>query len=143
MPARTSDPDIVEIGPGDLEMGAIDPDSPSFEAYPETRRLGAREITKFSVFLVVGERRFRARAVELSTTGIVLDFHYNERPDISGLQTLELVVPGHHRPIRAVARLVRRVGVCDAFEFLSIRPVDRLSLAEHLDRERRLASGGS
>ena len=131
MPERTpSEPDIA-------------PELIAMEEYPETRRLGAREPTKFSVFLVSGERRFRARAVELSTTGIVLDFHYNERPEISGLQTLELVVPGLGRPIRTVARPVRRVGVCDVFEFLSIRPVDRLSLAEHLDRERRLANAGS
>jgi len=107
----------------------------------ESRRLGARASTKFSVFLVAGERRFRARTVELSTTGVVLDFRYTERPEIDGLQTLELVVPGLGRPIRTLARPVRRVGKCDAFEFISIRPVDRLSLAEHLDRERRL--GGS
>ena len=78
--------------------------------------------------------------VILETTGVVLDFHYNGRPDLDGLQTLELVVPGLGRPIRTLARPVRRVGVFDAFEFLSIRPVDRLSLAEHLDRERRLAN---
>lgn len=100
--------------------------------------MGARAPTKFSVFVVAGERRFRARTVELSTTGVVLDFSYNERPDLEGLQTLELVVPGLGRPIRTMARPVRRVGKYDAFEFLSIRPVDRLSLAEHLDRERRL-----
>jgi hypothetical protein len=78
--------------------------------------------------------------VELSTTGVVLDFRYTERPEIEGLQTLELVVPGLGRPIRTVARPVRQVGKYDAFEFLSIGAIDRLSLAEHLDRERRLGS---
>ena len=102
--------------------------------------MGARASTKFSVFLVAGDRKFRARTVELSTTGVVLDFRYHERPDMEGLQTLELVVPGLGKPIRTLARLVRQVGKHDAFEFMSIRPIDRLSLAEHLDRERRLGS---
>lgn len=105
--------------------------------------MGARATTKFSVFLVAGDKRFRGRTVELSTTGIVIDFSYNGRPTIDGVQKLELVVPGLGRPIKALARPVRRVGKFDAFEFLSIRPVDRLSLAEHLDRERRLGSLGS
>ncbi|HEX6765130.1 MAG TPA: PilZ domain-containing protein [Polyangiaceae bacterium] len=118
-----------------------DPEIPSSVGQSESRRMGARASTKFSVFLVVGDRKFRARTVELSTTGVVLDFRYTERPDMEGLQTLELVVPGLGKPIRTLARLVRQVGKHDAFEFMSIRPIDRLSLAEHLDRERRL--GGS
>ena len=104
----------------------------------ESRRLGAREHTKFSAFLLAKGKRVRARTVELSTTGVVLDFRYSSRPELDGLQTLELAVPGCGRPIRTLARPVRRVGSFDAFEFLSIREVDRLTLAEHLDRERRL-----
>jgi hypothetical protein len=122
------------------ERTPSDPDIPSNDELSVARRLGARAPTKFSAFLVVGDKRIRARTVELSTTGVVLDFRYSERPEIDGLQTLELVVPGLGRPIRTMARPVRRVGKHDAFEFLSIRPVDRLSLAEHLDRERRLGS---
>ena len=130
-----SDPDI------ELEVDIqLDPDVKSNDDLSGARRLGARAATKFSVFLIAGDRRFRARTVELSTTGVVLDFRYSERPLIEGLQTLELVVPGLGRPIRTVARPVRQVGKYDAFEFLSIRPVDRLTLAEHLDRERRLGS---
>lgn len=113
---------------------------PSNDELSGARRLGARAATKFSAFLVSGDRKFRARTVELSTTGVVLDFRYSERPEIKGLQTLELVVPGLGQPIRCIARPVRQVGKCDAFEFLSIRAVDRLSLAEHLDRERRIGS---
>ena len=129
MPERTpSEPDIdVDLVQSNDELSGA-------------RRLGARAATKFSVFLVSGDRRFRARTVELSTTGVVLDFRHSERPEIEGLQTLELVVPGLAKPIRTVARPVRQVGKYDAFEFLSIRAVDRLSLAEHLDRERRLGS---
>ena len=109
----------------------------------ESRRMGARAQSKFSVILVVGEKRYRARTVDVSTTGVLLDWRYNARPVIEGLQTLELVVPGLGKPIRTMARPVRSSGKYDAFEFLSIRPVDRLSLAEHLDREKRLASLGT
>ncbi len=122
------------------ERTPSDPDIPPRDENSVARRLGARATTKFSVFLLKGDERYRARTVELSTTGVVLDFRYSERPEIEGLQTLELVVPGLGRPIRTLARPVRQVGKFDAFEFLSIRPVDRLSLAEHLDRERRLGS---
>jgi hypothetical protein len=122
------------------ERSPSDPEIPPRDEQSVARRLGARAATKFSVFLIAGERRFRARTVELSTTGVVLDFRYTERPEIEGLQTLELVVPGLGRPIRTVARPVRQVGKYDAFEFLSIGAIDRLSLAEHLDRERRLGS---
>src|SRR6185503_9092127 len=118
---------------GPLSMPDRTPSDPDITPSEDSvaRRLGARATTKFSVFLVAGERRFRARTVELSTTGIVLDFRYNERPEVEGLQTLELVVPGLGRPIHTLARPVRKVGKFDAFEFLSIRPIDRLSLAEH------------
>ncbi|HVR18158.1 MAG TPA: PilZ domain-containing protein [Polyangiaceae bacterium] len=119
------------------------PDIPMAAGASEERRMGARATTKFSVFLIAGERRVRGRTVELSTTGIVIDFSYYGRPEIDGPQTLELVVPGLGRPIKTRARPVRRVGKFDAFEFVSIRPVDRLSLAEHLDRERRLGNVGS
>ncbi|HEX6766018.1 MAG TPA: PilZ domain-containing protein [Polyangiaceae bacterium] len=129
MPDRMPSQPDVEV---DIEF---EPDG----ALTSSRRMGARASTKFSVFLVAGERRFRARTVELSTTGVVLDFRYTERPPVDGLQTLELVVPGLGKPIRTLARAVRQVGKYDAFEFMSIRPVDRLSLAEHIDRERRLA----
>jgi hypothetical protein len=108
----------------------------------DSRRMGQRATTKFSVILVRGEKRYRARSVDISTTGVLVDWSYNDRPVIEGLQALELVVPGLGKPIRTIARPVRSTGKYDAFEFISIRPVDRLSLAEHLDREKRLGNVG-
>jgi hypothetical protein len=101
------------------------------------RRLGVRAQTKFTVFLSTQGRRVRARTVDLSTTGIVLDLRYSELEFVAGLCNVDLLVPGIEAPIRAVVRPVRRIGRLQAFEFVSIRQVDRLTLAEHLDRLRR------
>lgn len=104
------------------------------------RRLGVRASTKFPAFVKTRGLRVRTRTVDLSTTGIVLDFRYSEIEGVSGLSNLELLVPGLEQPIRAVVRPVRKidkVGRLQAFEFISIRQVDRLTLAEHLDRVRK------
>jgi hypothetical protein len=101
------------------------------------RRLGTRTPTRFTVFVKQGAERFRTRSAELSTTGVVLDLRHAEGLDVDRLQQLELAVPGAVRPIRVVARPVRRIGKLLAYEFLSIREVDRLTLAEHLDRVNR------
>ena len=105
------------------------------EAATNSRRLGARVATSFSVFVLNrGQPRVRARATELSTTGLLLDFRHAEACDIDGLLTLELSIPGLIRPIRTAARRVRFVGKLAAFEFLAISRDDRLTLAEHIDR---------
>jgi hypothetical protein len=101
------------------------------------RRLGVRAQTKFTAFLTAHGQRARARTVDLSTTGVVLDLRFSELAEVAELSTLELVVPGLGQPIRTVARPVRLMGKLQAFEFVSIRQVDRLTLAEHLDRLRR------
>jgi PilZ domain len=98
------------------------------------RRLGSRVATRFSVFVGQGAERLRGRAAELSTTGVLLDLRHAERRLLLGMQQLELAVPGVPRPIRVVARPVREVGRLRAFEFLSIDPVDRLTLAEYIDK---------
>lgn len=101
------------------------------------RRLGVRAPTKFTAFVSTQGRRVRTRTVDLSTTGIVLDLRYSDIEFVTGLSNLDLLVPGIEQPIRAVVRPVRRIGKLQAFEFISIRQVDRLTLAEHLDRLRR------
>jgi hypothetical protein len=101
------------------------------------RRLGVRAQTRFTAFLFTQGRRARTRTVDLSTTGIVLDLRYSDLEFVSGLSNLELLVPGIETPVRAVVRPVRRIGRLQAFEFISIRQVDRLTIAEHLDRLRR------
>jgi hypothetical protein len=130
------------------------PDSEATQARPKPievsgvfrrgeRRLGVRAATKFPAFLKTHGLRVRTRTVDLSTTGIVLDFRYAEIEQVSGLSNVELLVPGLEQPVRAVVRPVRKMGKFQAFEFISIRQVDRLTLAEHLDRIRKeVASRG-
>jgi hypothetical protein len=98
------------------------------------RRLGVRTPMAFGVYATTRGKRVRARAAELSTTGVVLDFRHSEECSTDGLVTLELFVPGQPRPIRTAARFVRRVGKLLAFEFVVIGRDERLSLAEHIDR---------
>ncbi|HEV8550823.1 MAG TPA: hypothetical protein VGQ57_17375 [Polyangiaceae bacterium] len=101
---------------------------------PDARRLGVRTPIAFGVYVTSKGRRNRARAAELSTTGVVLDFRHSEECSTEGLVTLELFVPGQPRPIRTAARFARRVGKLLAFEFMVIGRDDRLTLAEHIDR---------
>jgi len=101
------------------------------------RRLGRRGSTRFLVFVKNGRERLRARATEISTTGVVLDVRFLEGLDLDRLMQLDLAVPGFARAVHVVARPVRKVGRMLACEFLSIQEVDRLTLAEHLDRLNR------
>jgi hypothetical protein len=74
------------------------------------------------------------RAVELSGSGIVLDQGRLVRPDKDPLYfRLEIQLPERRRLITAVARPVHSFGQQQAFRFIQISDVDRLSLAEHLD----------
>ncbi|HEY3500657.1 MAG TPA: PilZ domain-containing protein [Polyangiaceae bacterium] len=101
---------------------------------PRERRLGTRAATSFSAFITLGDERMRVRAAQISTTGVVLDVRHIELGDIDHNFTIELAVPGLRRPIRCIARLVRRFGKLAAFEFLVIGRDERLTLAEHIDR---------
>jgi hypothetical protein len=121
-----------------------DSSAPELDVYWEdevisgARRLGSRARTRFTVFVKQGAERYRARSAELSTTGVVLDLRHTDGLDVERIQQLDLAVPGARRPIHVVARPVRKLGPrLLAYEFLSIREVDRLTLAEHLDRLQR------
>jgi hypothetical protein len=119
-----------------LERSSESPDSERSErsgTHP-ARRIGARVATSFSAFITLQGDKVRVRAAQLSTTGVVLDVRHVELGAIDRNFTLELAVPGLRRPIRCVARLVRRVGKLAAFEFLVIGRDERLTLAEHIDR---------
>jgi hypothetical protein len=107
------------------------------ESVSGARRLGSRASTRFTVFVKQGAERHRARSVELSTTGVVLDLRHTDGLDVERIQQLDLAVPGCRRPIHVIARPVRKIGKLLAYEFLSIREVDRLTIAEHLDRLER------
>jgi hypothetical protein len=103
----------------------------------ESRRLGVRAPASFSLFVNRRGKRIRARAAEVSTTGVLVDFRYSEPCAFDGLVTLELAVPGLTKPIRCAARFARYVGRLQAFEFMIIGRDDRLSLAEYIDRAAR------
>jgi hypothetical protein len=98
------------------------------------RQLGLRGSTDFPVVAHDGTFATHCRAVDLSSTGVVLE---RGRPlvqaDGSNLLRLELYLPGANRPIRTLARVVRSAGSRQAFKFIAISDPDRLSLAEHLD----------
>lgn len=118
------------ISHADLER----PPDPEARTQFESRRLGLRAPASFGVFVTRHGNRIRARAAEISTTGVLIDFRHSEAADFDGLVTLELAVPALPRPIRCAARLARHVGRLRAFEFMIIGRDDRLSLAEYIDR---------
>jgi hypothetical protein len=100
------------------------------------RRRGLRLRTRCWALLRIREHGNYARAVELSTTGVVLElvgrrrsveFQPEQRFD------LDLFVPGGSAPIHVKVRPVRIVHGLEAFEFVESSAVDRLTLAEHLD----------
>ncbi len=109
------------------------------ERFESRRRLGLRAPASFGVFVTSSGKRVRARAAEISTTGVLVDFRHSESCEFDGLVTLELAVPALPRPIRCAARLARHVGRLEAFEFMIIGRDDRLSLAEYIDRVARQA----
>lgn len=98
------------------------------------RRVGLRGRTDFSVITQVGLWQQSVRAVEVSATGIVL---HQKRPSGAEYQPLyvrlTICLPERRRPIPAIARPVHSYGCHQAYRFVQISDVDRLSLAEHLD----------
>jgi hypothetical protein len=103
------------------------------------RSIGVREHTEFPVLLCEGPHAAHCLALELSATGVVVrrGRELSEREQQS-LFKLELFLPQRSRPVRVLARVARRIepGVY-ALRFVLISDVDRLTLMEHLDRERR------
>ena len=127
-----------EIAPKSRFENRLEPEDDALARLPfESRRLGVRAPVSFSVFVTRNGKRIRARAAEVSTTGVLLDFRYSEPCAFDGLVTLELAVPALSRPIRCAARVARYVGRLQAFEFMIIGRDDRLNLAEYIDRVAR------
>jgi hypothetical protein len=98
------------------------------------RRVGLRARTDFRVIAERGPLCSSYRGIEVSPTGIILD---RGRPivelDSPLLMKLELRLPEHLKPVRALARPIWSFGTQQAFKFVRIADVDRLILAEHLD----------
>ncbi len=98
------------------------------------RRVGLRGRTDFAVTASNGFFSRSVRAVELSGTGIVIDQGRVLRAEEEPLYMhLVIRLPERRRPITALARPVRSYGHQQAFRFIKISDVDRLTLAEHLD----------
>ena len=101
------------------------------------RRLGLRHEARAWALLTRGSFSSYALAVELSATGVVLEFVGRSfrlvfPPNLR--LRLDVFVPQASSHIRAVVRSVRPLGDRQAFEFVEIAPADRLTLAEYLDR---------
>ena len=97
-------------------------------------RTGMRARTDFHVIAHDGGLACRCRGIELSASGIVIDRGRRVRwSDDRLLVDLELCLPERIRAIRAKARSIWSMGTRQAFRFVTISDVDRLSLAEHVD----------
>lgn len=98
------------------------------------RRVGLRTKTDFRVLAQRGQLRSHYRGVDVSPTGIVLDRgRLIDERDWPLLMRLELQLPEHLKPVRALARPIWSHDTQQAFKFVRIADVDRLILAEHLD----------
>ena len=90
------------------------------------------------VFSFVDGFRHTCRAVDLSSTGMVIErtrsMRHREPP---ALHAFELHLRGQ-RPIRGRARSVWSKEGLHAVRFVAVSDVDRLDIAEHLDRLARL-----
>jgi len=102
------------------------------------RSIGLRGRTDIPVLIYDGVVASHCHAVELSSTGIVLERGRSEpRSDRRGSVRLELFLENAPRPVRVLARSVRWFGTREAYKFTTIADADRLTLTEHLDREHR------
>jgi hypothetical protein len=105
---------------------------------PELRRgIGLRALTSFPTLLCEGPHAAHCRALELSATGIVVERGrlLSEREE-RAVMKLELFLPEQARPVRVLAKVVRRVAdTAYALKFVLIADVDRLTLMEHVDKQ--------
>ncbi len=96
------------------------------------RRRGQRIRTNFRVTTYINGRPHECSGVDLSTTGaLVRRTNPRETPLV---QHVELGIGA--RRIRGAARTVWADGDLQALRFVGLTDVDRLEIAEHLDRTR-------
>ncbi len=97
--------------------------------------MGIRMQTSFNVTAFVGGRRVECSGVDLSTTGALVRRRARRNPPL--VQHVELEVGD--RRIRGAARTVWADGELQALRFVGLTDVDRLEIAEHLDRASKAA----
>ena len=101
------------------------------------RGIGLRAATSFQAVVCEGPHVAHCRAVELSSTGVVIQRgrELSEREQ-KALFKLDLFLPYQSRPVRVLAKVARPLGQTSyAMRFVLVADVDRLTLMEHLDRE--------
>lgn len=94
------------------------------------RRMGIRMQTSFSVTAFVGGHPVPCSGVDLSTTGALVRRPTPRHAPL--VQHVELDIGD--RKIRGAARTVWADGDLQAIRFVGLTDVDRLEIAEHLDR---------
>ncbi len=95
-------------------------------------RVGLRARTDFRVIAMHGGFVSYCRGIEISPSGIIVD-RGRELEHQPLLMKLEMQLPERILPLRALARPIWMRGSQQAFKFVRISDVDRLTLAEHLD----------
>ncbi len=96
------------------------------------RRIGARISTDFRLNAVRDGVYSEGRAIDLSASGALIRSRHNRRrPPL--IQRLELEL-GTPKPMKTLARTVWSKGRLQAVRFVGLSEVDRLDIAEHLDR---------
>ncbi len=102
------------------------------------RRMSSRAQVDVPVTAFIDGARHDCRAIDLSASGMVFQRNRSlavrELPEVN---RFELYL-GPNRPIRARARSVWDRDGLQAVRFVLIHDVDRLVIAEHLDRLSRL-----
>ncbi len=102
------------------------------------RRLGLRLPVRAWALLRGGAHGAYAQVLELSVTGLVLGFAGRQLREAAFRPEqrfgLDLFLPGTAAPLHFTVRPVRSRGELEAFELVDASAVDRLTLAEYLDR---------
>ena len=100
------------------------------------RRLSLRADMEFPVIETEGTLTVKARAANLSATGIALVCYSQPKHDPDAVVELELHLPGVEGPMRVMATPVWCDGFRLGLRFEEVADADRLELAEVLDRMR-------
>ncbi|MCA9619630.1 MAG: PilZ domain-containing protein [Myxococcales bacterium] len=102
----------------------------------EERRAEARVPVNARVKILYGDRSHSAWLRDISSTGALVLRGAAPRP--ARLHRIEIEAAG--RPMQLLARTVRSVGTFHAVRFVGLDAMDRLELAELVDRLRQSAA---
>jgi hypothetical protein len=101
------------------------------------RRISLRSELEFPVVERAGLKQSRARASDISATGIGLVCYEEPRHASGSLIELELHLPDAEEPKQVKASPVWQSGHREGLAFVELDDADRLDLAEMQDRARR------